>query len=142
MHLVTLKTIADCMNPLLSVIAAAFVLVDRREWNFRGFFFLKSVAALVGSFVLAHLNRWLPLLPDGLFCPSGHMTFYTSLSISLWLLNPGSILLTIPLGCFYAWLVVHLGFHPWPDVFQALVLGFACTLWIHKGKDLHGCPRK
>lgn len=123
------KIVADSVNPLLTV-AVAMEFFFRIDSGNKAMFLLRGLASLGLSLLVVHFIRWLHLWPAHPLFPSGHMTFYTALAASLFLRDKRSLVFTIPLGVFYAWLIVRLGFHTWIDLLGALVVGSACVLLI------------
>lgn len=121
------KIVADCVNPLMTLAVAMEILV-RIPSGLKVRFLLRCIASLALSLLIVHLIRWLHLWPACPLFPSGHMTFYVALAASLFLRDKGSLVFTFPLGFFYAWLIVRLGFHSWIDLIGALAAGVGCVL--------------
>jgi hypothetical protein len=85
-------------------------------------FFCRALMALVIAVVLAHLNRWFGFYPAHLLFPSGHMTFCLGVSISLAMLCPWTLVITLPiLGPFGMGLVLA-HYHEPVDVWGAIPL--------------------
>jgi|GEM_PF-131278 len=88
--------------------------------------------ALLATFLLAHINRWMLLWRDHRVFPSGHMTFFLTVATSFFLLDRRSALVTVPLALLYGWLIVFLGHHSWFDLLGALLLAVPATLFFHR----------
>ena len=130
-----LPLIADAVNP--AALALLFIGVMKRPWGWRGSldFLTRSLAAMLLSELLAHFNRWMPHCRELSYLPSGHMTFYSVISTSFFLLVPRSIFYTLPAGLMYGYLMVFLGFHDWPDLLGGMILGTSVALLIHSIAD-------
>jgi hypothetical protein len=91
----------------------------------KGRFFLRALVALVIASVLAHTNRWFDLWPAHRFFASGHMTFCLGVALSLGMLRPWTLAITLPLLVPFGVALVALHFHNVWDVLGAfpLVLG-------------------
>jgi len=91
----------------------------------KGRFFLRAMVALVIAIVLAHVNRSFDLWPAYRYFPSGHMTFCLGVSLSLGMLRPWTLAITLPLLVPFGVALVALHFHNVWDVLGAvpLVLG-------------------
>jgi membrane-associated phospholipid phosphatase len=88
--------------------------------------------ALLVTYLLAHINRWMPLWAEHRRFPSGHMTFFLTLATSFFLLDRRSALLTVPAAALYGWLIVFLGYHSWLDLMGAAVLAIPVALLCHR----------
>jgi hypothetical protein len=91
----------------------------------KGRFFFRALVALVIAIVLAHTNRWLDLWPAHRYFASGHMTFSLGAALSLGMLRPWTLAITLPLLVPFGMALVALHFHNVWDVLGAipLVLG-------------------
>jgi hypothetical protein len=97
----------------------------------KGRFFLRSLVALVIATFLAHVNRIFHLDPAHLYFPSGHMTFCLGISISLALLRPWTIAITIPSLILLGVALVVYHFHTFGDVLGAVPLVFFVYVIVH-----------
>jgi hypothetical protein len=94
-------------------------------------FFLRAAVALAIACFLAHVNRIFYLYPDHLYFPSGHMTFCLGVSISLALLQPWTLSVTLPLLLIFGIDLVRYNCHtPW-DVLGAIPLVFMVYGIVH-----------
>ncbi|HEV3271159.1 MAG TPA: hypothetical protein VGZ93_03165 [Candidatus Methylacidiphilales bacterium] len=91
----------------------------------KGRFFLRAVTALSIATFLAHANRIFHLYPSLLYFPSGHMTFCLGVALSLGMLRPWTLAISLPLLVPFGAALVALHFHGVWDVLGAipLVLG-------------------
>jgi hypothetical protein len=127
-----LKPFCNSINPLIALILALVLLKMHLGKNPGTLpFFFRSVAALLATYLLAHLNRRYHLWPAHLLFPSGHMAFFVSASVSLFLLDRRWLLLSLPLGILFGWMMVALHFHPWFDLWGAIILAVPVTLLCH-----------
>ena len=126
-----LSFLASSVNPVLLVVFAACVVAKLPTRNSAVAFFARSGAALLVTYLIAHLNRWMHLWKNHGSFPSGHMTFYLAVATSFFLLDRRSALYTVPLAFFYGWLVVFLDFHTWTDVWGSLLFAIPLTLFCH-----------
>jgi len=85
-------------------------------------FFLRALTALVIAIGFAHLNRSFHLYPPHLLFPSGHMTFCLGISISLAMLRPWTLAITLPLLIPFGLGLVDMHFHTPFDVLGAIPL--------------------
>ena len=97
-------------------------------------FFLRALTALVIAVVLAHLNRWTHFYPAHLFFPSGHITFCLGVSISLAMIRPWTLAITLPLAVFMGKGLLSVQAHSLGDVLGAIplvlvVYGIVHWLW-------------
>jgi len=97
-------------------------------------FFMRTALALTIATVLAHVNRWFYLWPEDPFFASGHMTFSFGIAVSMGLLRPWTLVITLPLLVPFGAELVLLGFHTVVDVLGAIplvlgVYGILCWLW-------------
>jgi hypothetical protein len=88
----------------------------------KGLFLLRALVALVIAVALAHVNRWFYLYPPHLLFPSGHMTFCLGVSISLGMLRPWTLAITLPLLIPFGIGLVAMHFHTTLDVLGAFPL--------------------
>ncbi len=98
----------------------------------KGRFFLRALVALVIAVVLAHVNRWFDLWPAHRLFPSGHMTFCLGVALSLGMLRPWSLAITLPLLVPFGVALVALGFHTVWDVLGAIPLVLGVYGVVHK----------
>ena len=128
-----LEWIADAANPVLLGVFLACALA--RFWGNRAAvaaLTIRAGLALLVTFLLAHINHWMPLWRDHRGFPSGHMTFFLTIATSFFLLDRRSALLTVPAAALYGWLIVFLGYHSWLDLLGALALAIPVTLLCHR----------
>ena len=100
----------------------------------RGLFFLRTALVLTVATVLAHVNRWFYLWPADPFFFSGHMTFAFGMAVSMGLLRPWTLTISLPLLVPFGAFLVILGFHTVLDVLAAIpmvlgVYGIIYWLW-------------
>jgi len=126
-----LNLLAFSVNPVLLFVFVACVVGKLNSRDKRVQFLVRSAAALLITFPLAHINRWMHLWKHHFNFPSGHMTFYISVAVSFFLLDRRSRLFTVPFALFYGWLIVFLGYHAWLDLSGAVVLAVPVTLLCH-----------
>jgi len=97
----------------------------------KGRFFLRALLALVIATFLAHVNRIFHLDPAHLYFPSGHMTFCLGVALSLGMLRPWTLAITLPfLVLFGAALIVY-HCHAVVDVLAAVPLVFCVYGIVH-----------
>jgi membrane-associated phospholipid phosphatase len=121
--------IADAVNPVLLIVFLAFSGVVfagrmRAAWPFA----IRFWVALLLTWVLAQMDRWIPGLRGQEGFPSGHMTFYLTVATAFALLRWQSAWVTVPVAVLYGWLIVFLDYHSWWDLFTALTLAVPITL--------------
>jgi len=126
-----LAFLASSVNPVLLFVFATSVAEKLPTRNCTKAFLTRSGAALLITYFLSHISRWMHLWKDHDSFPSGHMTFYFAVATSFFLLDRRSALFTIPLALLYSWLIVFLGFHFWLDIWGALFLAVPVTLLCH-----------
>ncbi len=85
-------------------------------------FFLRNLVPLFIAVLLAHADRLFHLWPAHLYFASGHMTFALSMALSLGLLRPSTLWVTLPLLIPYVAALVILHFHDLGDVIGAIVI--------------------
>lgn len=136
-----LDWIADAANPTLLCIFLACVFAGfQRHRNGSLIMASRAGLALLVTYLLAHLNHWMPLWRDHRGFPSGHMTFFLTLATSFFLLDRRSALLTVPAAALYGWLIVFLGYHTWLDLLGALALAVPVTLLCHRNSEGKSSP--
>ena len=91
----------------------------------KGRFLAQALMALGIATILAHLNRWFDLWPAHRWFASGHMTFCFGVALSLAMLRPWSLVITIPLLAPFGVALVALHFHNVWDVLGAFPLVLA-----------------
>ena len=108
---------------VMAVIFLVFLLATKLPA--KGRFFLRALVALAIVTFLAHVNRIFDLYPAYLYFPSGHMTFCLGVSISLAMLRPWTLAITLPFLIFFGVELVAYNCHTPLDVLGAvpLVLG-------------------
>jgi hypothetical protein len=97
-------------------------------------FFWRAMLALVLATFLAHVNRIFDIWPAYRLFPSGHMTFCLGVSISLGLLRPWTLAITLPVLVPFGMAMVAWHFHSALDVWGAMplvliVYGIVHGLW-------------
>ena len=97
-------------------------------------FFLRALVALVIAIILAHLDRWFHLWPSHPLFPSGHMTFCLGVSLSLGMLLPWTLAITLPLLVPFGMGLIGEHYHSLGDVLGAIplvlvVYGIVHGLW-------------
>jgi len=100
----------------------------------KGTFFARALLALVVATFLAHVNRIFYLWPGHLMFPSGHTTFCFGVALSLAMLRPWTLFITLPLLVVLAVSMVMLHYHTTFDVLGAIPLvlviyGLVHWLW-------------
>ena len=136
-----LDWIADSVNPvLLGVFLACGIAAIRQRGRSAGVLMSRAGIALLVTYLLAHINHWMPLWSNHRGFPSGHMTFLLSVATSFFLLDRRSALLTIPVAALYGWLIVLLGYHSWLDLLGALALAIPVTLLVHRNSGYRTNP--
>jgi membrane-associated phospholipid phosphatase len=101
------------------------------EMPAKGTFLARDMLALVVATFLAHVNRIFGLWPAHLLFPSGHTTFCLGLSVSLAMLRPWTLALTLPLLLFLTLSLVTLHFHSVFDILGAFPLVLVIYGTIH-----------
>lgn len=104
---------------LALVFVASFFLV---EIPAKGAFFLRALVALVIATFLAHVNRIFHIYPAHLYFPSGHTTFCLGVSVSLGMLRPWTLAVTLPLVVLLGVSMVALQLHTVWDILGAIPL--------------------
>ncbi len=128
-----LDWIADAVNPaLLCVFLACGVAALRGNRGRVAGLMARAGIALLVTYLLAHINHWMPLWAEHRGFPSGHMTFFLTLATSFFLLDRRSSLLTVPAAALYGWLIVFLGYHSLLDLLGAVALAIPVTLLCHR----------
>jgi len=100
----------------------------------KGAFFARAMLALVIAVILAHVNRIFHLWPAHLLFPSGHTTFCFGLALSLGMLRPWTLVITLPLVAVLGVSMVSLHYHTTFDILGAIplvliVYGIVHGLW-------------
>lgn len=124
--------VADAVNPLLLVVFLGYTSLKQPPPAQRVRFLLLSGLALLIAWLIAHLDHWISAFQNVNGFPSGHMAFYTTLATSLALLNPRSLVVTLPLAALYGGLIVFLHYHSWWDLLAAMLLAVPVTLLCHR----------
>ncbi len=124
--------LADAVNPVLLLIFIACSVGKHSSSRRISAFLARSGVAILITWLLAHLDRWVPVLRDQVGFPSGHMAFYLTVATSFWLLDQRSLRFTLPLGLLYGWLIVFLDYHSWWDLLTAFLLAVPITLICHR----------
>ncbi len=88
----------------------------------KGRFFLRALTAFAIAIALAHVNRWFDLWPAHRYFASGHMTSSLGLALSLGMLRPWTLAVTLPLLVPFGMALVVLGFHTVGDVLGAIAI--------------------
>jgi len=99
----------------------------------KGSFFLRAMVALAVAVFLAHVNRIFSLWPAHLLFPSGHTTFCLGVALSLGMLRPWTLAITLPLVVLLGMCMVTLRYHTVWDILGAipLVLGvYGLVHWL------------
>lgn len=124
-----MKLVADCVDPLLGVLALCQLWRLARDRR-RGF-----VLATLGALALLYLFnqadrtfRWWPSM--GLDF-SMHTAAGVSLATSLVVADRRWIWLVVPLLIAYGFLMDHLGFHGWGDILTSTPVAIGLTLPCH-----------
>lgn len=98
----------------------------------KGRFFLRALVALLIVTFLAHVNRIFHLYPAYLYFPSGHMTFCLGVSLSLAMLRPWTIALTLPFLVLFGVALVTYRCHTVGDVLGAIPLVLGVYFIVHR----------
>jgi len=124
------QLLAEAVNP--AALALLFIVVMKRGWDWKHKlnFLTRSLAAILISGVLAHINRYIAHGVHFTYWPSGHMTFYSAVATSFLLMAPRSLLYTIPAGIIYGYIMIYLKYHDWADLFIGLLLGSSVRLFV------------
>ncbi len=134
--------VADSVNPLFLIVFLAFsyAAFDRRLPASIPFAMRFGLAILI-TWLLSQLDRWIPGLRNQDGFPSGHMAFYLTVATAFFLLRRRSVFLTLPLAVLYGWLIVFLDYHSWWDLLTALIIAVPTTLVIF-WKGANGGPTR
>jgi hypothetical protein len=97
----------------------------------KGAFWGRAMVSLVIATFLAHVNRIFHLWPAHLLFPSGHTTFCLGLSLSLAMLRPKTLYITLPLLAVLAVSMVYKRYHTPLDIAGAIPLVLAVYGLIH-----------
>ncbi len=121
--------VADSVNPVLLIVFLAF--------SYAAFggriraslpFAIRFWVALLITWVLAQLDRWILVFRGQEGFPSGHMAFYLTVATAFALLRWQSAWITVPVAVMYGWLIVYLDYHSWWDLLTALIIAVPTTL--------------
>jgi membrane-associated phospholipid phosphatase len=82
----------------------------------------RAMLALAIAVFLAHVNRIFHLAPGHLLFPSGHTTFCFGLAVSLGMLRPWTLAITLPLLVVLGISMVSLRYHTVIDILGAIPL--------------------
>jgi len=82
----------------------------------------RALVALVIALLLAHLNRLFDFWPVHRYFASGHMTFAFGMALSLGMLRPWTLAITLPLLIPFGAALVTLHFHTLADVLGAILI--------------------
>jgi hypothetical protein len=110
----------DYYPRLIAVVFLFFLLFA--QMPAKGWVFLRALTALVIAVSLAHLNRWFGFYPAHLLFPSGHTTFCLGMSISLGMLRPWTLAVTLPILIPFGMGLVTMHYHETVDVLGAIPL--------------------
>lgn len=88
----------------------------------KGAFFARAMVALIIATFLAHVNRIFDLWPAHLLFPSGHTTFCFGVALSLGMLRPWTLAITLPLVVVLGVSMVSLHYHTTWDILGAIPL--------------------
>ena len=104
-----------------AVMVAVFF-VCATAWSFpeKRRFLVRAITAATIAVLIAHLDRIFDLYPPHLYFPSGHMTLSLSVAISLGLLRPWSLAVTLPFLVLFGIELVRHRFHTPVDVLGAV----------------------
>ncbi len=97
----------------------------------KGAFFLRAMVALMIAVFLAHVNRLFDLWPSHLLFPSGHMTFCLGVALSLGMLRPWTLAITLPLVVVLGVCMVILNLHSTLDILGAFPLALIVYGLVH-----------
>jgi len=133
-----LAWVADASNPLQLLVFLYWVFTRAPSGSAAGRFLGRFGFALAITYVGSHMHQWFGWWKDLGDLPSGHMTFFLTVSTSFFVFNPRSLIFTLPFAVGYGWLIVYLGYHSWLDLLAALALAVPVTLVCHHwGKKFH-----
>ena len=88
----------------------------------KGRFFLRALVPLLIALLLAHMNRIFDLWPAHRYFASGHMTFSLGVALSLGMLRPWTLWVTLPPLIPFGAALVLLRFHDLEDIVGAIVI--------------------
>jgi len=117
-----------CPHIMALAFLVFFLAIDVPE---KGRFFWRALAAVTIATVLAHLNRWFDLWPAHPYFASGHMTFCLGVTLSVALLRPWSLVITLPVLVALGVALVELHFHRVGDVLGAIPLVLVVYAIVH-----------
>ena len=100
-------------------------------------FLLQTLGALFIVIILAHLNRWFHIWPSHKLFPSAHMSFCLGVSVSLGMLRPWTLAITLPLLVPFGALILSQHYHSLFDLLGAIplvlvVYGLVHWNWIRR----------
>jgi membrane-associated phospholipid phosphatase len=95
-------------------------------------FFWRALVALVIAVCLAHVNRVFDLWPADRFFPSGHTTFCLGVAVSLGMLRPWTLAITLPLTVLLGVSLVALHLHTVSDILGAIPLVLVVYGIVHR----------
>lgn len=134
----TLDKIADSVNPALTLLLILAFLRSSKSFataKERTTYIVGIVLAILLTYVLAHINRWLHLWPEHRLFPSGHMTYALCVIVSMSVLRSWTRVfygaMAVLLAA-YAYLMVYQGYHDWLDIAGAVVMSPPVTLLGHR----------
>jgi hypothetical protein len=107
--------------PFLMVVVF-FICVAMWPFPEKRLFILRAVRAATIAVLLCHLNRSSGWYPPSFYCPSGHMALSLSVAVSLGLLRPWTLAITLPILIFFGIGLVAHRFHTTLDVLAAVPL--------------------
>jgi membrane-associated phospholipid phosphatase len=98
----------------------------------KGAFCVRALLALVIAVFLAHVNRIFLLYPPHPLFPSGHTTLCFGLALSLGMLRPWTLLVTLPLLVVLGVSMVSLRYHTTIDILGAFPLVLVIYGIVHR----------
>ncbi|MEX1117982.1 MAG: phosphatase PAP2 family protein [Terrimicrobiaceae bacterium] len=121
--------VADAVNPLLLIVFLAFSYAAFAG-NLRGAapFAVRFWLAILITWLLTHVDKWIHVLRNQDGFPSGHMAFLLTVATAFFLLQRRSLWVTAPLAVLYGWLIVWMDYHSWWDLLSALIIAVPTTL--------------
>jgi peptidoglycan/LPS O-acetylase OafA/YrhL len=140
-----MEFIADLIDPLLGVLIIAWPLIlwrakrtPSRPWRFAG----ASLLAIGMVYLLTYVDHRFRLWAAFSLDFSTHTAVAVSLITSLGILDRRSLFFLVPVLCFYAWLMLRLGYHSALDVITAALITVPLTLVMHWLCGLSGRARR
>lgn len=113
----------DSLATLPAIVWIVVILVRRRRGLPVGALVRATLLALVVSFVLAHVNRWLDLWKSHPYFPSGHETFASCMCAALVVLDRRFLVPAMLLLALLGYSLVRTGWHGRFEVVGGFVLG-------------------